>query len=1037
VVLLNSSIVTAESYSRILISSAIPNRSVIVNNQYTKTHNANRYFCSLIGIALIWILLVMCISPSAHAAVTSKFDTFLLTVDSSKEVIITATATGWSVQLYGSTTSDGCGGSNHSAVQATFTISNTDPNRGVSFKISVTSTDASPSGAPNDEQRLAANSALSNFTATSGSGSSNFTTVDITFSSIKQDSLGVDVITTVKPTIGGSISVDGTSVTTQSDFAKPDSHSYSLTATADFGYVFWGWMSSNGPVTTDGETSASYDGQNPAVLWPLFIKTGSAVYFIKDAQPLTYYAYLNDAITAAGEDGTIAVYQSGTAYHSDGSTKSFTVPSGVTLLIPFDASSTLVTDNPENHLLHSYTPSLIAKSLYCQLTLEEDAQIIVEDGGVISVGSMLANQFLGQAGSYGAIYMEENSNITVESGGALFAWGYIFHGTEKKGSGTVTIESGGKVYEPMEILDYPGSASLTTTLYDNKVFPMRSYAIRNVEVPMTLCGGAMEYVFACLYGDNIGTYPQTILLISTDTVNGEIPVFQPAAETSIVKSFANGRQCIAINGDINFNSLSVTVSVKSILINKTVTMSSSDTSGFYIPSCFDLILESGTLTLNDHIIMCEGSTVTAMMETTVLSNGKNIYVLDAAEDLGAVTKTNGCSIDVKDVHGNYYTNVPSDAVLDINGTLITNGGFYTSTSGASIISSVGTGKIQLNGTSSLTSVSVKKVSDHSDVTITAAKLKNRNGQYVTTTSGTYTYCSNCMAWLCEFSEGHLGHATNVELGNGLNMYFAFWSDKIVITNGHYVIVRHGDDEIKFTSDLWQTTDIEVSDNVIHENAYVIYYKGLSAKQMNDEITVTLYDGSGNVVDKWSNSVRRYAMRMLSKHSDHETLRTLLVDMLNYGAACQNQFSYDTDHLVNAGLSAVQRSWASKSVEWSETLPNGSSSHSANLIVDGNIQFAISGVNDLSSYSFTNHWKVPRDGQEFKSADGYYYISKLYVADARQVITITAGNTTWTDSIESYCKRMIDNGNDKNGVFTAFMKFSDAAHDYLHDEENRV
>ena len=182
------------------------------------------------------------------------------------------------------------------------------------------------------------------------------------------------------------------------------------------------------------------------------------------------------------------------------------------------------------------------------------------------------------------------------------------------------------------------------------------------------------------------------------------------------------------------------------------------------------------------------------------------------------------------------------------------------------------------------------------------------------------------------------------------------------------------------------------------------------------------------------------MRMLKKYEDDPnkgTLRTLIVDMLNYGAACQTQFSYDTSNLVNAGLSAEQKSWATKTIVWSQTLPSGSTNNKANLIVDGNIQFAISGVNDLSSYSFTNHWGVTRNGQEFKSADNYYYISKLYVADARQVITITVGDTTWTDSIEAYCKRMIDSKNDTNGVCTAFMKFSDAARAYLHDKEGRV
>ena len=54
------------------------------------------------------------------------------------------------------------------------------------------------------------------------------------------------------------------------------------------------------------------------------------------------------------------------------------------------------------------------------------------------------------------------------------------------------------------------------------------------------------------------------------------------------------------------------------------------------------------------------------------------------------------------------------------------------------------------------------------------------------------------------------------------------------------------------------------------------------------------------------SVSTYAMNKLNKSSTKAALKTLLVDMLNYGAAAQTYFNYNTGHLVNSSLTAAQK-----------------------------------------------------------------------------------------------------------------------------------
>ena len=76
--------------------------------------------------------------------------------------------------------------------------------------------------------------------------------------------------------------------------------------------------------------------------------------------------------------------------------------------------------------------------------------------------------------------------------------------------------------------------------------------------------------------------------------------------------------------------------------------------------------------------------------------------------------------------------------------------------------------------------------------------------------------------------------------------------------------------------------------------------------MSDEITVSYSfdgdDGNFNAAKK-KFSVRDNAMTYAA--SDNETVKNVAVTMLNFGAACQNQFAYKTDNLANKDLGNAQ------------------------------------------------------------------------------------------------------------------------------------
>ena len=57
------------------------------------------------------------------------------------------------------------------------------------------------------------------------------------------------------------------------------------------------------------------------------------------------------------------------------------------------------------------------------------------------------------------------------------------------------------------------------------------------------------------------------------------------------------------------------------------------------------------------------------------------------------------------------------------------------------------------------------------------------------------------------------------------------------------------------------------------------------------------------------SVKKYAYKMLDLFSSDEnyaSFRTIIVDLLNYGAASQVYAGYQTDNLVNSELTDVQK-----------------------------------------------------------------------------------------------------------------------------------
>ena len=213
-------------------------------------------------------------------------------------------------------------------------------------------------------------------------------------------------------------------------------------------------------------------------------------------------------------------------------------------------------------------------------------------------------------------------------------------------------------------------------------------------------------------------------------------------------------------------------------------------------------------------------------------------------------------------------------------------------------------------------------------------------------------------------------------------------------------------------------------------------------------------------------VGRYAYSRLEKSTD-DTFKTLLVDMLNYGAEAQVYFNYNTDKLVNAELTDAQKALGTtedvvlNSVEnTTETEGATASFYGKSAVFNSNVelkyymQFAedqkLDNVRLVLTYTTIDGTEK---SEEIKAEDFAYekkyeaYTAKLISIAAKDVrSTVTAkiydGDTlisnTLDYSLETYAFNRLNKSTDEvfKSFLRAFMKYGFSAETYFRNQQNR-
>ena len=521
------------------------------------------------------------------------------------------------------------------------------------------------------------------------------------------------------------------------------------------GYRFQGWKI-NDVIVSCKESFTTSVTINNSIVEAAFVAAAEVQNFkVGDV----YFEDLGVAATAAGTsaDSKIVTLMRDLTL-GDGSTPvTYTIPAGVTLLIPHKADFFELQETPEVLSPKSMEEVLAA---YRTLTLKEGVTINCS-GNICVAGKLLStgggNKSAYTTGECGVINMANGGHIELNNGAHLFCWGYIKgqdmdQGNNTVGTGTVTANSGATVWENFELGDWRGGTA-SFNIYQNneiehrKLFPFQSYALQNVEIPTSFMHGSTLRTFTSIttgFGHHDAVFsmvgPENTMFLLTDEQSVVRMWYDPTTDLS----------CYELSGTAKLDALHVTVYVD---------MSSEN---FILPisNSMHIILKDCNMNLANPLMVQAGAIV-EIKPTATVNLTSELYLYDV-DQWGKY---------VHDYYFRSFNNLTShknrgaenskagldDAKLIVDGIFnVQNGGkLYTTAGGANVMGNGGgqiSFKSALPADNILWAVTVLSGAPYINWVyndVKAANLCNEDGSYTRSIGGNNTFYNINGRWFHE------------------------------------------------------------------------------------------------------------------------------------------------------------------------------------------------------------------------------------------------------------------------------------------------
>lgn len=287
---------------------------------------------------------------------------------------------------------------------------------------------------------------------------------------------------------------------------------------------------------------------------------------------------------------------------------------------------------------------------------------------------------------------------------------------------------------------------------------------------------------------------------------------------------------------------------------------------------------------------------------------------------------------------------------------------------------------------------------------------------------------------------------SMELQSSLSVKFRVPVSSLDLNNKTYYakVVRYGADGSTDEKIIWNADWA-----AYNANYKFVTYSGVSAKQMNDKFVLAIFDAEGNQLSvNFATTIEQYVIGQLNT-TDKEALKTVYVDLLNYGAYAQIAFKYDAENPANKNVTAEQQeAYATKSVEMEAFAVSGTGYYKTTLSLGNRIEMKLQFKNaDLPkanvAYAIAtwNNYKGVAKSQTIPAEDfivlnaNYYQVvvTDTGLADCLENVTVTlydaSGNvlSTVTDSVGNY---VAGQSADANAIYFAVQKLAYSASTYF-------
>lgn len=451
----------------------------------------------------------------------------------------------------------------------------------------------------------------------------------------------------------------------------------SLNATTSTdGYAFIGWQE----ITQDAngndivkyisyDKNVTYNFKSSAQVRPQFVKYDEATFYIQSQKDkkIAYSDFalaLKEAESLYLRTGVSQVLIFESVFTIRGYTKpsavtaaqdkeatlaagDYTIPKGVTLLIPGDAARTLrIGDVTDNEFVEKTTFALVRK-----LNVADNTKIIIN--GNLSVYAKLSytQGSNGCPTDYGQIDLGANNHIIAKSGAILTVYGYI---TGDPDNSSVTLESGAIIHESFQIKDWRGGTAiigdasklaLSGDIMNNnsqKVFPSQQYYIQNVETRLILKHGAKERLGTAVFM-NSTIFEQNANLVHPSSSSDEA-LFKIGEGVTFIKYYDRNKDRIKyiIQGETPTSA--ATMDVIGLKADLTITSVDIKSSSYVLPICnnMDVSILNATVSTKYDMSFLAGSSLYVGPSATFKTTA-NLFIYDAENHVVSVAEEKNSS----------------------------------------------------------------------------------------------------------------------------------------------------------------------------------------------------------------------------------------------------------------------------------------------------------------------------------------------------------------------------------------------------------